>query len=301
MASDTANTALCETQLPNREPVARGKVRDIYDVGENLIIVATDRISAFDWINPVGIPEKGKILTAMTMFWLEWMGDSVRNHLVSVDLGDMPEDFRAHGDQFEGRSMLVRKCEMFPVEFVVRGYLAGSGWKEYREGGMVCGIKLPEGLVESSRLERPIYTPATKATDGHDINISPEAAGEIIGAGWNEAASGVAIDLYSRACVYAKERGVILCDTKFEFGILDGELVLADEVLTPDSSRFWPAEEYEAGRGQRSFDKQFVRDWLEATDWDKNSPPPALPDDIVEKTRARYVEAYRRITGQKDF
>ena len=197
--------------------------------------------------------------------------------------------------------MLVHKCEMFPVEFVVRGYLAGSGWKEYKNSGTVCGIPLPAGLQESSKLDTPIYTPATKATDGHDINISPERAGEIIGTVWNDAASSASIAIYERARSMAGERGIILCDTKFEFGVLNGTLTLADEVLTPDSSRFWPESEYAPGRGQPSYDKQFVRDWLENTDWDKESVPPPLPDDIVEKTRAKYLEAYERLTGRSDF
>ncbi len=293
--------AVCETNLPGRAPTARGKVRDIYDLGDRLIIVATDRISAFDWINPVGIPDKGKLLTQMSLFWFDLVGGVVRNHLISADLSDMPEDFQQHADQFEGRSMLVHKCEMFPVEFVIRGYLAGSGWKEYRKNGTVCGIQLPEGLRESDRLERPIFTPATKATDGHDINIPPEQAAEIIGKEWADAASGAALQVYGRAREYAEERGVILCDTKFEFGTLDGTLVLADEILTPDSSRFWPADQYEPGKGQPSFDKQFVRDWLETTGWDKNSPPPPLPEDVVAKTREKYVEAYRKLTGKRDF
>ena len=265
-----------------------------------MIIVATDRLSAFDWINPVGIPGKGIILTKISLFWFEQMRDVVANHLVSADLADFPGDFQAHPEQFEGRSMLIRKCEMFPVEFVIRGYLAGSGWKEYRETGTVCGIELPQGLVESSQLPQPVFTPATKATDGHDINISPEHAAEIIGKEWAEAASQAALKVYQRGQEITAEKGIILCDTKFEFGTLDGELVLADEILTPDSSRFWPADQYEPGRSQPSYDKQFVRDWLESTNWDKNSPPPPLPDDVVQKTLDKYLEAYRRLTGNTD-
>ncbi len=294
-------TALCETNIPEVKPSARGKVRDIYDLGDKLLIVATDRISAFDWVNPVGIPDKGKILTAMSLFWFDMMGDIVRNHLVSSKLSDFPREFQAHPDQFAGRSMLVRKCEMFPVEFVIRGYLAGSGWKEYKKDGAVCGIRLPEGLRESEKLERPLYTPATKATDGHDINISPEAAAEIIGAKWNAAASKASLAVYERGRDYAATKGIILCDTKLEFGLRDGELVLADEVLTPDSSRFWPADQYGPGKGQPSYDKQFVRDFLETTGWDKNSPQPPLPEEIVTKTRGKYVEAYRQLTGGKEF
>ncbi|MCP4644510.1 MAG: phosphoribosylaminoimidazolesuccinocarboxamide synthase [bacterium] len=295
-----SNAALCQTNLPNREPAARGKVRDIYDLGDTLIITATDRISAFDWVNPVGIPDKGKVLTQISLFWFEQTKDIIRNHLISADIADFPEDFQAHADQFEGRSMLVHKCDMFAVEFVIRGYLAGSGWKEYRQNESVCGIKLPSGLVESSKLETPIFTPATKATDGHDINIPAEEAAKIIGADWCTAASEAALNVYERGRSIAQERGIILCDTKFEFGVLDGALVLADEMLTPDSSRFWPADQYEPGKGQPSFDKQFVRDWLETTDWDKDSPQPPLPDDIVEKTGEKYLEAYRRITGRDD-
>jgi phosphoribosylaminoimidazole-succinocarboxamide synthase len=292
-----SNQALLESNLPDREPVARGKVRDIYDLGENLIIVTTDRISAFDWVEPVGVPDKGKILTHMSMFWFEMMKDIVPHHVISMDVQDFPEDFQQHADQFADRSMLVRKCEMFQVEFVIRGYLAGSGWKEYQENGTVGGIPLPEGLVESDKFDAPLYSPATKATDGHDINITPEQAADIIGEEWNRKTSEAALAIYNRGRDYAATKGIILCDTKFEFGTVNNELVLADEVLTPDSSRFWPADQYEAGRGQPSFDKQFVRDWLETTDWDKNSPPPPLPDDIIEKTREKYIEAYRLITG----
>ncbi|MDX9975388.1 MAG: phosphoribosylaminoimidazolesuccinocarboxamide synthase [FCB group bacterium] len=295
------NAAINQTALPGREPSARGKVRDIYDLGDSLIIVATDRLSAFDWVNPVGIPDKGKVLTQMSLFWFEQMDGIVKNHLISADLKDFPEDFQAEAQQFEGRSMLVKKCEMFPVEFVIRGYLAGSGWKEYRTDGTVCGIKLPAGLVESSRLDTPIFTPATKATDGHDINISPEEAAKIIGQHWADAASDAALRVYGRGREIAESKGILLADTKFEFGTRDGELVLADEILTPDSSRFWPADLYKPGQGQPSYDKQYVRDWLESTGWDKNSPPPPLPDEVVEKTREKYVEAYRRLTGKADF
>ncbi len=294
-------SALSQSHIPNMPPTARGKVRDIYDLGSELVLVATDRISAFDWVNPVPIPDKGKILTQMTLFWLEQFGDMVKNHLISADIADFPPEFQEHADQFEGRSMLVHKCTMFPVEFVVRGYLAGSGLKEYKQKGTVCGIPLPKGLVESSKLDEPIFTPATKATDGHDINISPNESAGIIGEEWNRKASEAAITVYKRAREIAAAKGIIICDTKFEFGILHDELVLADEVLTPDSSRFWPADHYTPGRSQPSFDKQFVRDFLETTGWDKNSPQPALPDDVVQKTRAKYVEAFRLLTGRNDF
>ncbi len=291
-------TALIETRLPEREPVSRGKVRDIYDLGEQLIIVATDRISAFDWVNPVGIPDKGKILTQISLYWFDKLHHIIKNHFISDDITKFPEDFQQHAEQFEGRSMLVHKCDMFPVEFVVRGYLAGSGWKEYKEKGTVCGHKLPAGLVEASKLEKPIFTPATKATDGHDINITPEQAAEILGVENAKKASEAAIQLYTEAREIAEQKGLILCDTKFEFGMLDGEIVLADEILTPDSSRYWPMEQYAPGKSQPSFDKQFVRDWLETTGWDKNSPPPPLPDEIVQKTQEKYREAYRKLTGK---
>lgn len=292
--------AVCETNLPDREPTARGKVRDIYDLGEKLIIVTTDRISAYDWINPVGIPDKGKLLTQMTLFWFKQTKHIIRNHFISDDLADFPQDFQENADQFEGRSMIVHKCEMFPVEFVIRGYLAGSGWREYRDSGTVCGAKLPEGLVEASKLDELIFTPATKATDGHDINISPEQAAEIIGQKWTDQASDAARKVYSHARDVAETKGIILCDTKFEFGVLGDELILADEILTPDSSRFWPADQYQPGGSQPSYDKQFVRDWLDSTGWDKNSEPPALPDDVVIKTREKYVDAYRKLTGNTD-
>ena len=292
--------AVCETHLPSMAPPNRGKVRDLYDLGDRMVLVATDRISAFDWVNPAGIPDKGKVLTQISLFWFDQLADLVPHHLISADLADFPEEFQDHPDMFAGRSMLVKKCEMLPIEFVIRGYLAGSGWKEYQHDGTVCGHVLPKGLLNSAKLETPLYTPATKATDGHDINISPAKAGEIIGAELNERIEGIAKSIYERGRDVAAKRGIILCDTKFEFGLLDGEVVLADEVLTPDSSRFWPADRYEPGTNQPSFDKQFVRDYLETTGWDKNSEPPPLPRDIVEKTREKYIEAYTLLTGKKD-
>lgn len=292
--------AICETNLQGRKPDRQGKVRDLYDLGDRMVLVATDRISAFDWVNPVGIRDKGKILTQISLYWFEQVKDIVKNHLISADLADFPAEFQQQREMFEGRSMLVHKCEMFPVEFVVRGYLAGSGWKEYKQSGTVCGHTLPSGLVESSKLEQPIYTPATKATDGHDINISPDEAGKIIGGELNRKAANAALQVYSRARDIATAKGIIVCDTKFEFGLLNGELVLADEILTPDSSRFWPAGQYAPGGPQPSFDKQFVRDYLETTGWDKNSPQPPLPEDVVERTRQKYMDAYTLITGKKD-
>ena len=294
-----ANAALLETNIPGRPADRRGKVRDLYDLGDSMLLVATDRLSAFDWINPVGIPDKGRILTQLALFWFERMGDIVPNHLISADVADFPEPFRSHPEQLEGRSMLVKKCEMLPIEFVVRGYLAGSGLKEYREHGTVCGIELPSGLVESSELPEPIYTPATKAEEGHDINISPAEAGTIIGEALNAQVAELAIRVYKKGREYAATRGILLCDTKFEFGLLDGQVVLCDEILTPDSSRFWPADSYAPGASQPSYDKQYVRDYLEGTDWDKNSPQPPLPEDVVARTRERYLEAYTRLTGKE--
>jgi phosphoribosylaminoimidazole-succinocarboxamide synthase len=294
-----ANSALLETNIPGRPVDRRGKVRDLYDLGDSMLLVATDRLSAFDWINPVGIPDKGRILTQLALFWFERMGDIVPNHLISANVADFPEPFRSHPEQLEGRSMLVKKCEMLPIEFVVRGYLAGSGLKEYREHGTVCGIELPSGLVESSELPEPIYTPATKAEEGHDINISPAEAGTIIGEALNAQVAELAIRVYKKGREYAATRGILLCDTKFEFGLLDGQVVLCDEILTPDSSRFWPADSYAPGASQPSYDKQYVRDYLEGTDWDKNSPQPPLPEDVVARTRERYLEAYTRLTGKE--
>lgn len=290
---------LMETYLNGKEPTKRGKVRDIYDLGDTLILVATDRISAFDWVNPVGIPDKGKILTQLSLFWFEMFKNLVPNHLISANIEDFPPEFKENPEMFRDRSMYVKKCKMLPIEFVVRGYLAGSGWKEYKQKGTVCGIKLPEGLVEASKLPEPIYTPATKAETGHDENISPEEAGRIIGEELNQKASEIAIKIYKEAHDYALSKGIILCDTKFEFGLIDGELVLADEILTPDSSRFWPVDQYEPGKSPPSFDKQYIRDYLETTNWDKNSPPPPLPEEVVIKTREKYLEAYTRLTGKR--
>ncbi len=290
---------VCETSLADRGPDKRGKVRDIYDLGDKLLLVATDRISAFDWVNPVGIPDKGRILTQISLYWFEQMADLCRNHLISSDIADFPAPFQTRPDMFAGRSMLVHKCDMLPVECVVRGYLAGSGLKEYKEKGTVCGIVLPAGLVEADKLEQPLYTPATKESDGHDINISSEEAGNIIGKELNRNVAALAIAIYLRGRDIAARKGIILCDTKFEFGLLDGDLVLADEILTPDSSRFWPIDQYQPGRAQPSYDKQFVRDYLEAIHWDKNSPQPPLPMDIVEKTRAKYLEAFHQLTGRQ--
>jgi phosphoribosylaminoimidazole-succinocarboxamide synthase len=278
-------------------PCRRGKVRDNYDLGDRLVIVATDRISAFDWVLPTGIPDKGRVLTALTRFWLDYLG--VPNHLLSTDLNDMGPAFAARGAELAGRTMLVRKAEVVPVECVVRGYLAGSGWKEYQKTGKVCGVPLPPGLQQSQQVPEPIFTPATKEENGHDQNISFEEMARITGKETAETLKQRSLDVYRRGAAYARDRGIILADTKFEWGRLPGgDLILIDEVLTPDSSRFWPADQYRPGGNPPSFDKQFVRDWLETTGWDKSSTPPPLPAEVVERTRDKYLEALTRLTGK---
>jgi len=275
-------------------PRRQGKVRDVYDIGDRLVIVATDRISAFDWVLPTPIPDKGRILTTLTLFWLRWL--KVPNHLLSAQSNDFPPPFR--GPEFAGRTMLVRKTQVVPIECVVRGYLAGSGWKDYRKTGAVCGVKLPVGMRECEALPEPIFTPSTKAETGHDENISFDQMAATVGQGTANELRTKSLDVYRRAAEYARGKGVIIADTKFEWGRLpSGELILIDEVLTPDSSRFWPGDVYKPGQNQPSFDKQFVRDWLETTTWDKNSSPPAVPPEVVEKTRAKYLEAMERLTG----
>ncbi len=273
--------------------VRRGKVRDIYEFDDRLLFVATDRISAFDWVLPNGIPDKGRVLTKLSEMWFQRL--DVPNHFLSMDLKDVPLPAGAAEEDLTGRSMVVKRGEVVPIECVVRGYLAGSGWKEYQKSGTVCGIKLPEGLQECSKLEQPIFTPATKAETGHDINISFEEMCERVGTELSEKLRDISQQIYQTGSEYARSRDIIIADTKFEFGMLDGEIMLIDEVLTPDSSRFWPVDQYEPGRGQPSFDKQFVRDWLETTDWDKESEPPVLPDEIVERTRSKYIEAYEKL------
>lgn len=287
--------ALVESNLPNL-PVRKGKVRDVYDLGESLLLVATDRISAFDWVMPNGIPDKGRILTQLSAFWFDLL--NVPNHLLSLDLGKANLPAGIDLAPLVGRSTLVRKCEVVPIECVVRGYLDGSGWKEYQRSESVCGESLPPGLVQCSQLPEPIFTPATKEASGHDINIPFEQMVEIVGSQTAEKLRRRSIDVYCRAAEYARSRGILIADTKFEWGWCDGEIILIDEVLTPDSSRFWPADSYAPGQPQASYDKQFVRDWLETTTWDKNSPPPTLPDEIVAKTRAKYIEAFEQLTGQ---
>ena len=287
---------LLQSDIPGY-PCRRGKVRDIYDLGDRLIIIATDRISAFDWVLPTGIPDKGRVLPGMTRFWLEYL--KIPNHLLTMDLREMPGPFAARREELEGRTMLVRKTEVLPVECVVRGYLAGSGWKEYRREGAVCGLILKPGLQESQQLPEPIFSPATKEEHGHDINISFDRMRQITGPALAEEAKKRSLEVYRTAAEYARSRGIIIADTKFEWGKLsDGKLILIDEVLTPDSSRFWPADQYRVGTNSPSFDKQFVRDWLETTAWDKNSPPPELPSDVVQRTRAKYIEAFERLTGR---
>jgi phosphoribosylaminoimidazole-succinocarboxamide synthase len=276
--------------------VRRGKVRDVYDLGDELLLVSTDRISAFDWILPTPIPDKGKVLTQIAAFWFEML--DVPNHLITTSVDKMKLPAGTDRSQLAGRSTLCRKTNVVPIECVVRGYLTGSGWKEYQKNGMVCGVKLPEGLVESSRLPEPIFTPSTKAETGHDENITFEQMVAITGRELAEELRRRSLRIFERGSEYARQRGILIADTKFEFGRIGDEVLLIDEVLTPDSSRFWPADRYVPGRGQPSFDKQFVRDWLSSTDWDKNSPPPALPEDVVAKTRKTYIEAYERLTNR---
>ena len=281
------------------KPDAQGKVRDIYDLGDKLLMVATDRISAFDYILEDEIPHKGAVLTQISLFWLEQLKDVIGNHLISADVADLPEQFKPYGDYLRGRFMLVKKAEMFPVECIVRGYLAGSGLKEYQKQGTVCGIQLPEGLVNSSKLPEPIFTPSTKAEIGdHDENISFERCAEILGEDAATQLRDLAIKVYSVARDHAAENGIIIADTKFEFGVIDGQIILADEVLTPDSSRFWPGDAYEPGRDQASFDKQYVRDWLNAN-WDRQGNPPHLPQEVIERTSQKYIAAYEKISGKK--
>jgi phosphoribosylaminoimidazole-succinocarboxamide synthase len=290
---------LFETKLPGIEPYARGKVRDVYAAGDFLVIVATDRLSAFDYVLPTPIPDKGRVLTQLTIFWLDLLRDVAPNHFVSANVDDYPAEFRLHRDQLEGRSMLVRRAQMVEVECVARGYVSGSAWKDYRRDGSICGIPLPPGLRESDRLHEPVFTPATKAQSGqHDENISFEAAAKQIGESLAGRLRKLTLDVYTRAASYAETRGIIIADTKFEFGFIGDQLVLADEVLTPDSSRFWPRATYQPGGPQASYDKQYVRDYLESIHWNKQPPAPALPPDVVQHTSEKYREAYRVLTGK---
>lgn len=292
-------SALYQTEIKTVPLFHRGKVRDIYDLGDKLLIVATDRLSAFDVVLPTPIPDKGKILTLMTLFWLDFLSDIVENHLITAKVEEYPEELKEYADILRDRSMIVKKAKILPVECIVRGYLSGSAWREYRERGEICGLKLPEGLRESERLPEPIFTPSTKAELGkHDINITFEEMKKIIGESLADAVRTISLKLYQKAHAYALERGIIIADTKFEFGLYEGRLILVDEVLTPDSSRFWPKDTYAPGRPQESFDKQFIRDWLKNSGWQEGTPPPSLPPEIVSQTRERYLEALYRLTGK---
>ena len=289
---------LLHATLDGREPDHSGKVRDIFDLGDRLLMVVSDRISAYDCILPRPIPDKGKILTALTNFWFDLCDErGIKHHRVTTDESQFGPEFEASKDTLSGRSMLVKKAEPVMIECVARGYLAGSGWKEYQDSGTVCGLRLPAGLVESAQLPEPIFTPATKATSGHDENISFERCAALIGEDLTATLRDKTLALYSAAASHARAKGVIIADTKFEFGMVGGELILIDEVLTPDSSRFWDVDEYNPGRSQRAMDKQFLRDWLSGLDWDKTPPAPAPTDEVIEVTRARYLEALTRITG----
>jgi phosphoribosylaminoimidazole-succinocarboxamide synthase len=300
MIPQILDPVLLRTDFPELELHASGKVRDVYRVGsEQLLFVATDRISAFDYVLATGIPHKGRVLTQISLFWFEFLREVVPNHLVTADVESYPANLRAHGDQLRGRSMLVMRAEMAPVEYVVRGYISGSAWKEYKATGKVCGIELPKGLKESDQLPEPIFTPSTKATTGHDENISFEEMVRVVGQERSEKLREVTLKIYTKAADYARTRGIIIADTKFEFGITSKGITLADEVLTPDSSRFWPADKYQPGRAQDSYDKQYVRDYLEEIRWNKQPPAPALPPEVARKTSEKYLEAYHQLTGRE--
>jgi len=290
---------LLETRIPGLPVWQRGKVRDVYDLGDRLLMVATDRLSAFDVVLPTGIPDKGRVLTQLSLFWFHLLEDVVPNHVLTAELSEYPPELRSSHGQLQGRSMIVRKTEPLPVECVVRGYISGSGWKDYRATGTVCGISLPSGLRESDRLELPIFTPSTKADVGHDENITFAQVESLLGAARAGEVRRLSLAIYERARAHAEGRGILLADTKFEFGLRDGGLVWIDEALTPDSSRFWPRDAYQPGRSQPSFDKQYVRDYLEGLSWDKRPPGPDLPQDIVARTREKYLDAYVRITGRE--
>jgi phosphoribosylaminoimidazole-succinocarboxamide synthase len=279
--------------------IKSGKVRDLYKVEGGILMVASDRISAFDVVLPTDIPDKGKVLTGTSIFWFDELADVVGNHLISTNPDDFPAEAKEHADALRGRTMFVHEAKIVPIECVVRGYITGSGWKEYGKTGAVCGISLPEGLKESQKLPEPIFTPSTKAEVGHDENIDFEQACEIAGREVMEQLRDYSLTLYTRAAAIAEQRGIVLADTKFEFGVIDGKIVLCDEALTPDSSRFWPADQVVPGQSVPSFDKQYVRDWLDSTGWDHNPPGPELPDDVVANTRAKYIEAYERVTGKR--
>lgn len=293
------NSALLATEIEGVSLPRRGKVRDVYDLNDKLLIIATDRISAFDVVMPNGIPDKGRILTGLSLFWFDLLGN-VPNHFISADVKDFPSPFNKYAKELEGRSMLVKKAKVLPIECIVRGYLVGSGWKDYTKTGCVCGIKLRSGYRQAEKLDEPLFTPSTKAEQGeHDQNISFEEASKIIGKVKAETIKRLSLEAYSVAANYAISKGIILADTKFEFGELDGQIILVDEVLTPDSSRFWPADQYKIGSNPPSLDKQFVRDFLEGLNWDKTPPAPELPDEIVFKTREKYLDAFKRLTGKE--
>jgi len=298
MPVDINAPPLLESKLPGIKLWKRGKVRDVYEVGDKLLLIATDRLSAFDVVLPTGIPGKGVLLTQMSLFWFELLKHVVPHHVVSADVSEYPDELKPFRNQLEGRSMLVQKTDVLPIECVVRGYIVGSGWKDYKKTGAICGIALPAGLRESDRLEPPIFTPATKAETGHDENISYETMVETVGPDRAAEARRVSLEIYERARAHAEARGLIVADTKFEFGIRDGRLSWIDEALTPDSSRFWPRDDYAPGRSQPSFDKQFVRDYLETLDWDKQPPGPELPPEVVARTVEKYVEAFERLRGE---
>ncbi|MCK5844855.1 MAG: phosphoribosylaminoimidazolesuccinocarboxamide synthase [Victivallales bacterium] len=293
------NGALLETEIPSLNDVRRGKVRDIYDLGDQLLFVATDRISAFDCVMPNGIPDKGKVLTQLSLFWFEFM-DWMPNHLITANVDEYPSELRAAADDLRGRSMLVAKAKTIPVECIARGYITGTGWKDYQKSGKVCGIPLRKGYSQAEKLDKPLFTPSTKANVGiHDENISFDQAVELVGREKAERVKDLTLKVYTTAADYAAGKGIILADTKFEFGVKNGEVILIDEILTPDSSRFWPADTYEIGTSPKSLDKQFVRNYLETLDWEKTPPAPELPDDIVFKTRDKYLEAYRLIADRE--
>ena len=300
MTTETLDPVLLQTDFPDLELFASGKVRDVYQVGsDHLLFVATDRISAFDYVLATGIPHKGRVLTQISRFWFEFLKELVPNHVVTADVASYPAEVQKYADQLRGRSMLVRRAEMFPVECVVRGYLSGSGWKEYKTTGSVCGIQLPAGLRESDQLPEPIFTPATKATTGHDENISFEQMTKLVDPQDARQLRELSLEIYTRAAAYARQKGIIIADTKFEFGRTPAGITIADEVLTPDSSRFWPADKYSPGMSQQSYDKQYVRDYLEEIRWNKKPPAPALPAEVAHRTSDKYVEAYRRLTGRE--
>ncbi len=293
------NEPLLKTDFKEMKLFRRGKVRDVYDLDDKLLVVSSDRISCFDVVLPTGIPRKGEILTKLSLFWFDLTKDIIPNHFISADVSDYPKELHKHKDVLQGRSMLVKKAKGIPVECIVRGYLSGSGWKEYKESRSICGIKLPEGLRESDKLPEPIFTPSTKEDAGHDINVSQEYVEKQLGKDITGKLRDLSIAIYNKAAKYAESKGIIIADTKFEFGIYDNGVILIDEVLTPDSSRFWPKDQYKPGGSQPSFDKQFVRDYLETLDWDKTPPAPALPEEIVKKTQEKYLQALKMIAGKE--